>query len=116
MLSVKQYIEELYTIGHTRSYDASANRAKRNVEHGSKDPLDHKFGVKSAGGVAFKTVKDARKGAKDMKKDFPGRKYSIYKMKGEFGKDTHHDKETGYHAVKKDTEITHKVVHNASEE
>ena len=27
---IKSYIEELYTIGHTRSYDAGANRAKNN--------------------------------------------------------------------------------------
>lgn len=122
MLTFKQYLEEMYTIGHTRSYDAGANRRKRNVQYGSKEPDDHKFGTKIGsskgehGGAAFKTVDDARKGAKDLKKDFPGRKYSIYKMKGDFDKDTYHSKKTGYNHLKRDTEITHKVVHNASEE
>lgn len=117
----KQFVKELYTIGHTRSYDASANRAKSNLKHGSKDPLDKMYGQKVGsskgqyGGAAFKTVKSATQGAKELKKDFPGRKYSVYKMKGDFDKDTYYSSKTGGHHIKRDTEITHKVVHNASE-
>ena len=32
MQSFKQYISEFYTIGHTRFYDANANRAKENLK------------------------------------------------------------------------------------
>ena len=122
MINFKRYIKELYTIGHTKSYDAAANRRKRNVQSGSKDPDDHRFGTKLGssrgdhGGSAFKTVDDAIKGAKDLKKDFPGKKYSVYKMKGNFNKDTYHSTKTGHNHLKRDAEITHKVVHNASEE
>jgi len=122
MKSFKTYISELYTIGHTRSYDAIANRAKQNVKHGSTDPKDKRFGTKLGGqkgehgGAAYKTPEDATKGAKALKKEFPGRKYSVYKMKGDFDKDTYHSNKTGMNHVKKDTEITHKVAHNVSEE
>jgi len=122
MKSFKTYISELYTIGHTRSYDAGANRAKSNLKHGSKDPLDKMYGQKGGsskgqyGGAAFKTVKSATQGAKELKKDFPGRKYSVYKMKGDFDKDTYHSKKTGMNHIKRDTEITGKVAHNVSEE
>lgn len=122
MKSFKTYISELYTIGHTRSYDAAANRAKQNVKHGSTDPNDKRFGTKLGGqkgehgGAAYKTPEDAIKGAKALKKEFPGRKYSVYKMKGDFDKDTYHSNKTGMNHVKKDTEITHKVAHNVSEE
>ena len=121
MKSFKTFLNELYTIGHTRSYDAGANRSKENLKHGSTDPQDKRFGTKIGaskgehGGAAYKTTKDATKGAKDLKKDFPGRKYSIYKMKGNFNKDTYQSKKTGMNHIKRDTEITHKVKHNASE-
>ena len=85
MLKFNQYIKELYTIGHTRSYDATANRIQRNKEAGAPSEITHPtLGhnlVKSKGGAAYKTVSDAEKGAKDLKKDFPGRNYSVYKMK-----------------------------------
>ena len=48
MKNFKTYISELYTIGHTRFYDANANRAKNNLKHGRTDPLDtipHKGGA-----------------------------------------------------------------------
>jgi hypothetical protein len=115
-------MQELFTIGHTRSYDAAANRAKQNLKHGSKDPMDKRFGTKvggrkgAHGGVAYKTAADAAKGAKELKKDFPGRKYSVYKMKGDFNKDTYHSKKTGMNHIKRDTEITRKVAHNVSED
>jgi len=121
MIKFKEYIKELYTIGHTRSYDAGANRSKENLKHGSTDPQDKRFGTKIGaskgehGGAAYKTPQHAAKGAKQLKKDFPGRKYSVYKMKGDFNKDTYHSKKTGLNHIKRDTEITHKVTHNASE-
>tara|TARA_R110000744_G_scaffold98061_1_gene189414 strand:- start:3015 stop:3386 length:372 start_codon:yes stop_codon:yes gene_type:complete len=119
--SFKHFVSELYTIGHTRSYDAGANRAKQNVKHGSTDPQDKRFGTKIGGskdghgGAAYKTPEDATKGAHKLKKDFPGRKYSVYKMKGDFDKDTYHSKKTGMNHIKRDTEITHKVAHNVTE-
>lgn len=116
MYTFKKYIKELYTIGHTRSYDATKNRIERNKEAGAPPEVSHPtLGhnlVKSKGGAAYKTVSDAEKGAKDLKKDFPGRNYSVYKMKGDFHKDTYHDKKTGMNHIKKDTVITHKVKHN----
>lgn len=121
MNSFKHFVSELYTIGHTRSYDAGANRAKQNVKHGSTDPQDKRFGTKIGGskdghgGAAYKTPEDATKGAKALKKEFPGRKYSVYKMKGNFDKDTYHSKKTGMNHIKRDTEITHKVAHNVTE-
>jgi hypothetical protein len=111
MKSFKTFLNELYTIGHTRSYDAGANRSKENLKHGSTDPQDKRFGTK----IGASKGEDATKGAKDLKKDFPGRKYSVYKMKGNFNKDTYQSKKTGMNHIKRDTEITHKVKHNASE-
>ena len=121
MKSFKTYISELYTIGHTRSYDASINRAKENVKTGHpelKSRKHWKTGRQDGdhGGAAYKTTADATKGAHIMKKDFPGRKYSVYKMKGDFNKDTYHSKETGMNHVKKDLEITGKVAHNVTED
>ena len=120
MIKFKEYIKELYTIGHTRSYDASINRAKKNVKDGITDPMSrkhYKLGRQDGdhGGAAYKTTADATKGAHLLKKDFPGRKYSVYKMKGDFNKDTYYSKETGMNHVKRDTVVTHKVIHNVSE-
>ena len=120
MIKFKEYIKELYTIGHTRSYDASINRAKKNVKDGITDPMSrkhYKLGRQDGdhGGAAYKTTADATKGAHLLKKDFPGRKYSVYKMKGDFNKDTYYSKETGMNHVKRDTEITGKAIHNVTE-
>jgi len=121
MQSFKQYISEFYTIGHTRFYDANANRAKENLKGGSTDPMDKKFGTKLGaskgqhGGVAFKNTEDATKGAHGLKKEFPGYKYSVYKLKGDFDKDTYYSKKTGMNHVKRNTEISHKALHNVTE-
>jgi hypothetical protein len=117
MKSFKQYLKELYTIGHTRSYDASKNRIQRNKEAGATgyyDTTHVKIGKSKGepGGAAYKTVSDAEEGARDLKKDFPGRNYSVYKMNGDFHKDTYYNKDTRMHHIKKDTEILHKVKHN----
>jgi len=117
MLTFREYLKELYTIGHTRTYDATKNRIQRNKEAGATayhDTTHLKTGKSRGepGGAAFKTVSDAEKGARELKKDFPGRNYSVYKMKGDFHKDTYHNKNTGMNHIKKDTEILHKVKHN----
>jgi hypothetical protein len=121
MKSFKTYISELYTIGHTRWYDANAKRVKQNVKDRVpelKSRKQWKTGRQDGdhGGAAYKTTADATKGAHIMKKEFPGRKYSVYKLKGDFDKDTYHSKETGMNHVKRDTEITGKVAHNVTED
>ena len=122
MKSFKRYISELYTIGHTRSYDVGLERTKRNKEDGHPDPMSTKFhkvgrdrGEDFPGGAAYKTTKDAISGAHELKKYHPGYRYSVYKMKGDFDKHAYHNKETGMHHIKRDTEITHKVAHNVTE-
>lgn len=121
MKSFKRYISELYTIGHTRWYDANAKRVKQNVKDKVpelKSRKQWKTGRQDGdhGGAAYKTTADATKGAHIMKKDFPHRKYSVYKMKGDFNKDTYYSKETGMNHVKRDTEITGKAIHNVTED
>jgi len=116
MVSFKTYIQELYTIGHTRSYDATFNRAKRNAEIVKKDPkgkammgpLDTVH-TKMKGGAAYQTVDHAKKAAGEMAKSFPGKNYSVYKLKGEFNKNTVKPTKHGYHELNKNTEISHKV-------
>ena len=120
MKSFKRYIKELYTIGHTRSYDVGLERSKQNKEYGHPDPRSHKLhkigrDEDSPGGAAYKTTKDAISGAHELKKYHPGYRYSVYKMKGDFDKHAYHNKETGMHHIKRDTEITHKVAHNVTE-
>jgi hypothetical protein len=121
MKNFKTYISELYTIGHTRFYDANANRMAFNRKHGHPEKLStipHKLGRQDGdhGGAAYRTTADATKGAHTLKKEFPGRKYSVYKLKGDFDKDTYHSKETGMNHLKRNTEITGKVAHNVTEE
>ena len=120
MKSFKRYISELYTIGHTRLYDASINRAKQNEKDGCpelKSRKHWKTGRQDGdhGGAAYKTTADATKGANILKKYSPGSKFSVYKMKGDFNKDTYYSKETGMNHVKRDTEITGKAIHNVTE-
>ena len=111
MIRFKSYIEELYTIGHTRSYDAGANRAKNNKkmrDAGTDNgwlTKDDTISTKLKGGVAFEKPEQAKIGAQDMVKAFPGKHYSVYKLKGKFNNKTVKPTKHGIHVLKRNTEI-----------
>jgi hypothetical protein len=124
MRSFKEFMLEMYTVGHTKTYDQNIAQHKANLqsdnEEARKEPAPHKIGVKpskatSATRKPGETVHPNEAGAvfasaehaKEAIKRKPS--FSVYKLKGNFKRDAFYNKETGFHHLKKDAEILHKV-------
>jgi hypothetical protein len=119
-----EFIGEMYTIGHTKTYDDAIEQEKinRNSDNpeARDDPGLHKLGVKpnektapfrkpnqtihpNEAGAVFATEKHARDAIKGKKA------FSVYKLQGDFKKDSFYNPETGFHHLKVDRKITHRV-------
>ena len=124
MKRFRDFIEEMFVVGHTKTYDdgleqEKINRASDNPE-ARADPGLHKLGVKpnektarfrksgetvhpnEAGGV-FPTARHARAAIKGKKS------FSVYKTDGDFRRDSFRNPETGFDHLKVDRKILHKV-------
>jgi nicotinic acid mononucleotide adenylyltransferase len=127
-------MNELYTVGHTKTYDSYFAQHQQNKKDGAPNHLNpppHKLGInrnrvtkaanpnpkehepihKDQTGSAFKTAEEAKNAIRKKKS------FSVYKLKGDFNKNTvYHNPNTGYHHLYKDTEISHKVTESVREE
>lgn len=127
--------DSMYVIGHRKTYDKNIEQARQNREAGhSKMPamkvglkrnpsVEYDHGIKhepvhkDETGVAFHSPEAAKEAInkhwpeKRTKGSFPARKeMSVYKVKGSFGPHSvYHNKNTGFHHLKHDAEIEHRI-------
>ena len=128
MISFKEFVGEMYVIGHRQTYDDNIEQSKANIEAGNSQMPASKMGLEAnpsikydkgfkrgkihpnEAGAAFKTHSDAKNAIKNHWNAKDQKNMSVYKVKGKFGKDTvYHNPETGFHHLKQDAEILRRV-------